>query len=164
MSEKQPLSPEIKIKIAENETEFAAVFEIRRRVFVEEQGFALVDEYDGEDERSIHIMALAGKKPVGAARLIPTQGVATVGRVAVLPEWREQALGRKIMAFCEMEAQKRGFFKIRLHSQIQVRKFYEKLAYIPEGDVYDECGWPHITMTKQLGTCKNQVTHAPPSR
>ena len=161
MSEKQSMSSEIRIKIAENEAEFAAVFEIRRRVFVEEQGFALADEYDAADARSIHIMAVACKEPVGAARITPTPSAATIGRVAVLPEWREQALGRKIMAFCEMEAQKRGFSKILLHSQIQVQEFYAKLAYLPEGDVYDECGWPHITMTKRLETRKNQVTPAP---
>ena len=140
----------LQIKVAENERELAAVFEIRRRVFVQEQGFTLADEFDDDDAHSIHILAQFNGQSVGAARVIPDESCVKIGRVAVLPEFRNQHLGAAIMDFSENIASGKGFPQCQLHAQIQVADFYRKLGYQSQGEIFNECGWPHISMTKRL--------------
>lgn len=65
-------------------------FEIRRRVFMEEQGYT--DEFDDVDNTCIHIVLYKDGEPAGCARTFPEPAGSTrwaVGRVAVLPEKRE---------------------------------------------------------------------------
>ena len=67
-------------------------FEIRRRVFMEEQGYT--DEFDDIDDTCIHIVLYKDGEPAGCARTFPNPQDQrwAVGRV-ILPEKREGGLG-----------------------------------------------------------------------
>lgn len=138
------------VRVITTKDDLDAAFRIRRIVFVEEQGFELADEYDDDDARSIHLLALIDNEPVGTARVIPEKDQVKIGRVAVLKPFRGNDFGLAIMEHGELEAARRGFPKATLHAQIQVQSFYERAGYHVDGDVFDECGWPHIAMTKRL--------------
>ncbi|MCF7796849.1 MAG: GNAT family N-acetyltransferase [Lentisphaeria bacterium] len=143
---------DVSITIVQNQRELDAAFEIRRRVFVLEQGFALADEYDEDDARAIHLLVYLTDKPIATARFVPEGEIARVGRVAVLPEFRDAGYGLALMKACENTARERGLKMVELHSQIQVQSFYERAGYVTRGNIFDECGWPHITMEKALIT------------
>lgn len=140
----------LSVNVVATVAELDAAFRIRRVVFVEEQGFELADEYDAEDARAIHFLAQMGNEPVGTARVIPEDGFVKIGRVAVLKPFRGKDFGLRIMEKCETEAAMRGFRRAVLHAQIQVQAFYERAGYQVEGEVFNECGWPHISMIKNL--------------
>jgi ElaA protein len=123
-------------------------FAIRRRVFVEEQGVAPADEWDGLDDACLHWVAWHGEEAVGTARLREAAGDWKAQRVAVLPEYRKHGTGAALMRALEAEAWHRGAARLLLHAQAQVVPFYERLGYTAEGPVFDEAGIPHRKMSK----------------
>ena len=64
--------------------------DIRRAVFMEEQGFQ--NEFDDADALARHLVLYQGGRPAGTCRLLPLDGTRTylVGRIAVLPPFRGQ--------------------------------------------------------------------------
>lgn len=91
--------PNIELKRGKDAKEDA--FAIRRRVFMEEQGYE--DEFDEVDDACIHIALYRDGQAVGCARTFPEQEGSTrwaIGRVAVLPEAREGGFGRMLVEEC----------------------------------------------------------------
>ena len=99
--------PNVELKRGQEVKEDA--FEIRRRVFMEEQGYT--DEFDDIDDTCIHIVLYKDGEPAGCARTFPEPAGSTrwaVGRVAVLPEKREGGFGRMLVEECERAAIEAG--------------------------------------------------------
>ncbi|MFY0545251.1 GNAT family N-acetyltransferase [Brevibacillus sp. H7] len=142
------------IHIVQNEQEKADAMSVRRMVFIEEQQVPEdleIDEHDGDDPSTLHFVAYAGDKPVGASRLRSyAPGIGKVERVAVLGSERGTGLGRQIMLMMEETARLRGYRKLKLNAQTHAQRFYEKLGYTPVGDVFEEAGIEHIAMEKTL--------------
>ncbi len=122
---------------------------VRRRVFMEEQGFQ--QEFGPEDEapEMIHVTAYDEEGALlGCARVFPSSlepGLETkdgrwvFGRLAVLPEKRKGGIGRALLEEAERVAQEAGATEIHLHAQCEVQPFYEKSGYKAYGPIeYDE--------------------------
>lgn len=87
------------------------------------------------------------------AKSFAAAGGAKISRVAVRPELRGKGGGAKLMLEAEkyireavggVEGESAKGVKVVLSSQLIAVKFYDRLGYKPEGDVYDEEGQPHI--------------------
>jgi len=117
---------------------------IRFQVFVQEQQVPPKLELDEFDAVSAHALALdpAGK-PVGTGRLLPD---GHIGRVAVLPPWRNAGIGARIMRALLNEARRQGLSTVELSAQCHARRFYENLGFTAVGSVYMEAGIEHIAM------------------
>jgi predicted GNAT family N-acyltransferase len=127
---------------------FADAAAVRRRVFLEEQKFPW--DLDEMDERSVHLVFYCGATPVATARAFSEQdGGFHIGRVAVLRELRGRGLGARLMRSLEVALIERGATKLELGAQIDAVPFYEKLGYMPVGDVFDDAGAPHQMMQKR---------------
>jgi predicted GNAT family N-acyltransferase len=90
---------------------------------------------------------------VGTGRLLRASGgVARIGRISVLPEWRGQGVGSRLLRLLEEAALARGARQILLHAQLQVRDFYERRGYTAkEPDrTFLEDNIPHLAMTRPL--------------
>ncbi|KAF1798386.1 acyl-CoA N-acyltransferase [Mucor lusitanicus] len=137
---------------------------VRRQVFIEEQGYSEEIELDGQDAACQHWIATCDKEnpdgtiehnvDIGNVRLIPKpDGVAKLGRLAVLSSARGLQIGRLLVeAFVEY-CKTSGFNTIVLHSQYPRRGFYEKTGFkIEEGDdeIFEEAGTPHVRMWMRL--------------
>jgi predicted GNAT family N-acyltransferase/predicted nucleotidyltransferase len=126
--------------------------ELRRRVFVEEQGVAAAEEWDAHDDagaETLHFVARAGGRALGCARLRRADdGAAKIERVAVLREARKGGIGRALMDAAETAAWRRGDPRLRLHAQIAVIPFYERLGWRALGPEFDEADIPHRRMEK----------------
>ncbi|MBE6861455.1 MAG: GNAT family N-acetyltransferase [Ruminococcus sp.] len=141
---------EMRIEIGRDAELFRKAEKIRMKVFVEEQGFAAEIEVDEKDETAFHVVAYDGDKPVGAARFFEEHGGYHVGRVAVLPEYRGEGVGRFIMAEIETYAANNGVGELMLSAQTRAADFYLKCGFAKYGDVYLEEGCPHIEMRKNI--------------
>ncbi|MFB6073956.1 MAG: GNAT family N-acetyltransferase [Haloarculaceae archaeon] len=132
-------------------TDLEAALEIRRTVFVEEQGVPASLEVDGKDDEAVHFIATGDDEPVGTARLRePDPGVAKAERVAVLPPRRGEGIGRQLMGALEDAARERGCDRVTLHAQTDVEGFYHELGYETTSDVFEEAGIPHVEMERPL--------------
>ena len=123
--------------------------DVRREVFVAEQGVPLDEEMDEHDATAMHFLALEDGEPVGTARLrtLP-DGTPKAERVAVRAAHRKTGIGRALMTALEDAARPSG--QLVLNAQVPVIPFYERLGYEAEGPIFDEAGIPHRAMRKRL--------------
>src|SRR5687767_2317288 len=107
--------------------------ELRRRVFVGEQGVDPAEEWDVHDEPgadTLHFVASGAGHALGCARLRRADdGAAKIERVAVLQEARRLGVGRALMDAAETAAWRRGDARLRVHAQTAVVPFYERLGW-----------------------------------
>lgn len=123
--------------------------EIRKKVFVEEQGFT--DEFDQTDQTAYHMVAFVDGEAAATCRFFRnTETEYTVGRIAVLKQYRGKHLGKRLLEAAEKAILESGGHSVSLHSQLRAAGFYEKLSYVPFGEADEEQGCPHIWMRKAL--------------
>ena len=123
--------------------------EIRRKVFIEEQGVPEAEELDDLDAHCLFWIARISGRPVGTARMRTLAGDAKVERVAVLPEARRCGVGRALMAAVEDWALSRGLDAVALNAQESAIPFYRTLGYAISGEPFEEAGIPHRAMRKR---------------
>ncbi|MDE1958880.1 MAG: GNAT family N-acetyltransferase [Xanthomonadaceae bacterium] len=126
------------------ETGQADLKAVRMAVFVLEQAIPESDEWDALDARSQHLLARdATGRAIGCGRLTPDR---TIGRMAVLRDWRGHGVGAALLRSLIEQARASGWPEAVLHAQVQAMPFYAQQGFAPFGDVYDECGIPHQRM------------------
>ncbi|MFP4107333.1 MAG: GNAT family N-acetyltransferase [Phycisphaerae bacterium] len=124
--------------------------QLREEVFVGEQGVAPDIEFDALDPKAIHWVALEGDAVVATLRVLREATRAKIGRVAVRRDRRGTGIGRQIMLAAMAACRQEGVRIVQLHSQVQVRGFYEKLGFHAVGDEFTEAGIRHVTMERRL--------------
>ncbi len=122
--------------------------DIRRRVFIEEQGVPRDEEWDGRDDDATHFLATQDGQPIGTARLLPT---GQIGRMAVLADLRGQGVGRQLLDAAIEAARAAGFHEVFLHAQRTAEGFYARAGFEPRGDTFVEAGIAHVDMVLPLG-------------
>ncbi len=122
---------------------------IRERVFIQEQNVPEAMEWDADDANAVHFIARDGKRPVGCARLLSN---GYFGRMAVLPEYRNQNWGTRLLRAVEhhYEKEMRGRI-LRATVQTQSYGFYHHNGFSPETEFCWDAGIPHVRMSKVLG-------------
>ena len=122
--------------------------DIRIEVFMKEQGFE--NEFDDIDDMSHHIVVFDEEKPIGTCRFFKENDHYTIGRVAVLKEYRNQHIGNVLLESAEKEIKKLNGALIVVHAQVRVSPFYERQGYIQFGQIDDDEGVPHMWMKKRI--------------
>ena len=137
------------IRVARPE-DMTAVFVIRDRVFMVEQGISEADERDGRDKEALHLIAFAHETPVGTARILISDGTGKIGRVAVLKEHRGTGLGQALIRAALDELRRAGAHTAILGAQTHALGFYRALGFTAVGVEYLDAGIPHRDMTCPL--------------
>jgi predicted GNAT family N-acyltransferase len=142
---------EIEIRPAMTERDVAGALNLRRLVFVVEQGVPAELEHDEADAAAIHVVAVQDGTVVATGRLLLAQpGSARIGRMAVASHLRRRGLGSRVLDCLEQQARLQGSHELLLHAQTPVRDFYAGLGYKVQGEEFMEAGIRHITMAKRL--------------
>jgi predicted GNAT family N-acyltransferase len=127
--------------------ELQAAFDLRRQVFVEEQGISGELEFDGLDDEAIHMIAVDGGKVVGTARVrLGADNQAKIERMAVAKSARRKGIGRGMVAFLIAECRAREMRHVILHAQHHVVPFYRSCGFEEVGEPFREAGIKHIGM------------------
>jgi predicted GNAT family N-acyltransferase len=91
------------IRLCRSLSELDFVFNIRRKVFIEECGYEDYSEFDGNDLCATHLIAFVDGVPAACVRFRYFGDFAVTERFAVLPEYRRSkisfVLARPCMAF-----------------------------------------------------------------
>lgn len=125
--------------------------QLRRVVFIEEQGVSEADEVDDLDEVALHLLALQDGVAIGSARLLVQGEVGKIGRVCVLQQVRGAGIGAALItaAVARLRAVP-GVTKAKLGAQVHAIRFYEGLGFQAFGPVYDDAGIAHRDMALGL--------------
>ena len=140
------------IIVASLSEEISAAREIRKQVFVDEQEIPAHLDDDGLDEHAFHVLCRLEQEFVATGRLIvhsPSVGV--LARIAVLPNYRGQGLGRLIVEKLEAIAVIQGLKELRLHPHRHLEAFYSDLGYERVSGTSAVGGHELITMHKNIG-------------
>lgn len=120
---------------------------IRELVFIQEQQIDATDEWDAQDPLSLHFVVYTDLKPIATARLLQNN---SIGRVAVLKEYRGKGVGRLLMLAIIQQAKIEKRDALKLSSQVHAIAFYDSLGFKIQGGEYLDCGIPHIDMFLKL--------------
>lgn len=124
--------------------------EIRKKVFMDEQGFR--DEYDETDNAAVHFVMFDGELPIATCRVFfdEEMDAYVLGRLAVIREYRGRDIGSAVVKEAERYVRSKSGRAIVLHAQCRASGFYRKLGFTEFGSVEDEEGCPHIWMRKSF--------------
>ncbi|MFK2825786.1 GNAT family N-acetyltransferase [Bacillus sp. B190/17] len=138
----------MKVITVNNNQEREDAYDIRKRVFVGEQGVPLEIEIDEHEEAAAHFVLYDNEKPCGAGRFRIKDGLGKAERICVLPTYRGKGAGRLIMEAVEAHAKERDIPALKLDAQVHAIPFYERLGYEVISDEFIDAGIPHKTMKK----------------
>lgn len=146
---------EIRIKTFEELTkeELYEILALRCEVFVVEQECAYQD-LDYKDQKAIHVMGKKEGRVVAYTRIFKPGGYfenTSIGRVVVPKSQRQFGYGKEIMQASLQEIED-NFPKgtIELSAQTYLKKFYNDLGFVAQGEGYLEDGIPHVRMVKKV--------------
>lgn len=131
---------------------FDDALDIRRQVFMEEQGVSYEEEIDGRDESSYHMVVYDLDEPIACARFYAGDpGQFIVGRVAVLKAYRHRGIGHEVMLAVKDWAIEQGIRVLRLSAQDPVIPFYLDLGYkLTDEPGFLDANIPHHYMELDL--------------
>ena len=138
-------------KLVTSDRELQGALDVRRQVFVEEQGISEDLEYDGDDSSALHVVVKDGERVIATARVqFPKTGQAKIERMAVLKSFRRRGIGRRIMDFLNEELRSRQVEQVVLHAQCAVATFYRSCGFEESGLPFVEAGIKPIRMQRRL--------------
>ncbi len=144
--------PQVEVYVARTAEEMAGHFEVRRHVFVSEQGLFQESDRDRWDETAIHVVAVAGGQVVGAVRLYPLDeaGLWQDDRLSVSVTARTLRAGGPLVRFAVATAGELGGHLMIARIQGPIVPLFRFLGWERVGGLIDYCGVPHQRMTIPL--------------
>ncbi len=142
---------EFSYKLVSNDRELKSAFEIRRQVFVEEQGISKELESDEHDREVLHMVVKDEERIIGTARIrFLATGQAKLERMAVLKHFRRRGVGRGIISFLIEESRNRQIGQVLLHAQYSAVAFYRSCGFEESGSPFWEAGIRHVKMKRRI--------------
>lgn len=148
------------LKAIDNSKDLELSIEIRKKVFVDEQGVSSQLENDGLDNiekiyanNAVVIIGYLNERPIATARMVVYQEdkkIWKVGRVSVLKKFRGMGYGKLIMESIHRAANDNQANQLILHAQLDVVPFYLGLSYAVDGDNFLEANIWHKKMFLKL--------------
>jgi len=121
---------------------------LREMVFIREQKVPPKLEWDGDDEKSVHLLARDNKgRPIGTARMTPD---GQIGRMAVLRAWRNRGVGTKMLTALMTIARAKQLSRVKLNAQLPAVEFYSRQGFEPFGVEFLDAGILHKHMVCSL--------------
>ena len=121
----------IEVLRAEEEWQRAGAYSVRVQGMNRQHHISLREEFDEHDcEGTKYIVLLDDGYPVATSRFYEIDEKSVmIGRVVVLPEYRGQKLGLKVVQEAEQWIKELGFEEIKIESRLEAVDFYKKLGY-----------------------------------
>jgi predicted GNAT family N-acyltransferase len=142
----------IEVRAAAGQPEVWAALDLRREVFVDEQGVALEEDRDGRDDAALHLVAFDdGGELAGTCRLLLDGGRVKLGRMVVRADARGRGIAGLLLAEADARARDLGATTIVLGAQLAATGVYERAGYARYGEVFDDAGIDHVMMRRDLG-------------
>lgn len=117
---------------------------IRTKVFIEEQQVPIDLEWDSQDTSAQHLLVLTStNEPIACARLLNN---GSIGRMAVLKEWRGLGIGTKLLNKAIAFHRQQGISFITLSAQVHAIPFYQKAGFEVISTPYLDAGILHVDM------------------
>jgi len=146
-----PSMNELSYKLVTGDAELEKAFDVRRQVFVNEQGVSEGLVFDGQDREALHVVVKDGGRVIGSARVrFLGDNQAKLERMAILKRYRHKGVGREMLMFLNTVLKDKRVQQVIIHAQLEVVPFYKSCGFDEIGSPFEEAGIRHIKMRKQL--------------
>ena len=129
------------------------ILKLRQDIFIIEQD-CIYPDMDGSDVIAHHLMGYEDDKLVAYLRVFEA-GIkfdeASIGRIVIPFDKRGTGLGEELVREGIKLVEKNGSTSIRIEAQAHLDKFYARLGFVAEGDVYVVDGIDHFQMLRASG-------------
>ena len=121
----------IKVMRAEEEWQRAGAYSVRIQGMNRQYHISLREEFDEHDGDDCKYIVLSDDGyPVATCRFYELNSrCVMIGRVVVLPEYRNRGLGSMVIKEAESWIEELGGYEIRIDSRVTAEGFYKKLGY-----------------------------------
>ncbi|MFC4386882.1 GNAT family N-acetyltransferase [Gracilibacillus marinus] len=140
----------MKLYVVENDKQLEDAFQVRREVFVKEQGVPIELEIDDKEQDATHFIGYVEDKPIAASRVRFGDDYVKLERICIMKSVRGKHFGKDLVLFMESYAKEKNITKSKLHAQVYAIPFYEKLGYVVTSGEFDDAGIPHVSMKKEF--------------
>jgi len=138
-------------KMVTGDVELQEAYEVRRQVFVREQGISEDLVFDEHDREALHMVVKDGERVIGSARVQFLAGnQAKLERMAVLKRYRRKGIGKEMLLFLDAVWKDKQVQQVIIHAQLEVVPFYKLCGFDESGLPFREAGIEHIKMRKRL--------------
>lgn len=121
---------------------------LRTEVFINEQLVPPDLEWDGYDKDCWHVIAITDDgQCIGTGRMLYD---GHIGRMAVLPDFRNQGVGSALLDALHDIASTQGISNVFLHAQTSAVDFYSRHGYSVNSKEFMDAGILHVTMEKTI--------------
>lgn len=134
-------------KFTTSDKDLAAIaFDIRNKVFVQEQKVDREEEYDSHEDESKHFLLLKDNQPIGTARWRFTGNGIKLERFAILKEHRNGGAGSFLVneVLKDTLPHKKNIY---LNAQVRAINVYSRAGFVKEGEMFREANIEHYKMT-----------------
>lgn len=131
--------------------ELYEILQLRSEVFVVEQD-CVYQDMDFKDQKAFHVLGVKDDKIIAYARVFNSGdyfNLPSIGRILVKEDQRKYKYGFQLVEE-SIHYIKKNFKEksILISAQTYLKKFYNSLGFIQQGDGYLEDGIPHIKMIR----------------
>ena len=138
-------------KLVTGDVELQEAFEVRRQVFVREQGISEDLVFDEHDREALHMVVKDGERVIGSARVqFRADNQAKLERMAILKHYRRKGIGREMLLFLDTIWKDKRVQQVIIHAQLEVVPFYKLYGFDELGLPFREASIKHIKMRKQV--------------
>ena len=132
----------IEVMRASEEWQRAGAYSVRIQGMNRQHHISLRDEFDEYDKDGTrYIVILYDGYPVATCRFYEVDPETVImGRVVVLPEYRNRFLGTRVIGSAEKWIKELKYKEILIDARLEVVSFYEKLGYIHMDDSIKKSG------------------------
>lgn len=109
------------------------VFQIRRRVFVEEKGISEEIEFDGLDNMCLHGLIKVQGKKLGAGRIFYDGESFRLGHIAVLEDERGKKYGDFLVRMLADRCFVSGALEVVVETGCDTAAFFERIGFYKSG-------------------------------
>jgi predicted GNAT family N-acyltransferase len=119
----------ISVTVARSMEDLMRVIAIRSAVYIAEQECPYLEEFDGNDFSSTHLLAYVGNEPVGCLRIRYFADFAKIERLAVRKEFRKLRISPHLVEAAIELCQAKGYQRLYGHAQKRLVKFWSQFGF-----------------------------------
>ncbi len=130
----------------------AGAYYVRIQGMARQHHISLQEEFDEHDTpETKYIVVMDEYLPIATCRIYAIDPTTVMlGRIVVLPEYRRQGLGTRVVREAEEWAKELGFTHAMLESREEKVHFYERMGYQPDWSKQSDGTFHCILMEKPL--------------
>jgi hypothetical protein len=154
---------QIRTEVVTTYQQLLHAYAIRSICFVEEHGYPVQQEFDGNDYQATHMIVYAGDEPIGTLRIRWFKDFAKLERTAFREAYRNTHVLKTFAHFVFDHIARKGYEKVITHAQPKYARLWRIILGFKNSEgkepfYFDGHAEPYIELVKELAPPENAIS------